>query len=317
MNSIFITSSLGEPLNSIKEFLKDAHDEVMIIVPYIKEESLRQIIPDDNLKVTIITTWKVQDLWMKSSDLSLYPFTKERSIKFFINNRIHLKVFMIDWHKCIFGSANISRRGLGITENFNYELNTIQPSIDSNTLLYFRYILADSVLMSDKIYEEYRQKVHDLPQSPEFPEVALDIAIPDTEFLISSLPMSRDINMFYELYANNFSSDDKETKECAMHDVALYKIPFGLTKEEFMSHLKHQFIKSPFINKLLEYIDEEERYFGRVKAWIQSNCKDVPIPSRRDLTGNIQVLYKWIVQLSEGKYLVDTPKHSERIYRAK
>ena len=224
---------------------------------------------------------------------------------------------MTDWQNCIFGSSNLSKSGLGLTGNYNYELNSIPQSIDLNTLLYLKRILSDSILMNDNIYEEYCRKVNNLPPLPKVPEVVLDKATSDTDFLISSLPMSRDINILYTLYANEFLTDDEETKECAVHDMVLYNIPFGLTNEDFMSHLKDQFFNSPFTSKLLKYIDEEERYFGQVKAWIQSNCKNVPIPSRRDLTGNIQVLYKWIIQLSEGSYLVDTPNYSERIYRVK
>jgi hypothetical protein len=58
--------------------------------------------------------------------------------------------------------------------------------------------------------------------------------------------------------------------------------------------------------------------FGGVKQWIQENCTDVPVPSRRELSGNIQVLYKWIVGLSDGKYEVNIPgEHSEVISKIK
>ena len=90
-----------------------------------------------------------------------------------------------------------------------------------------------------------------------------------------------------------------------------------LNKEEFLVFLKGKFFRSKFIIELLDFIGEE-KYFGRVKEWIQKNCQDVPVPSRRNLTGNIQVLYKWIVKLSDGKYKVDVPgQYSERIYRVK
>ena len=95
--------------------------------------------------------------------------------------------------------------------------------------------------------------------------------------------------------------------------MANYEIELGLTKEEFTEKLKIQFFAHPFTKKIEEFIDPEA-YFGRIKEWVQNNCTDVPVPSRRELTGNVQVLYDWLVKLSDGKYAVDRPNHSERIY---
>jgi len=60
---------------------------------------------------------------------------------------------------------------------------------------------------------------------------------------------------------------------------------------------------------------EGERYFGEVMAWIQKSCTNAAVPNRRDLTENIQVLYKWMVYLGEGKCKVDRRNYSERIIK--
>jgi hypothetical protein len=50
------------------------------------------------------------------------------------------------------------------------------------------------------------------------------------------------------------------------------------------------------------------------KDWIYKNCTDVPIPRKWEITENIQILYKWIVKLGNGKYKVDVPgSYSERL----
>jgi len=126
--------------------------------------------------------------------------------------------------------------------------------------------------------------------------------------------MSRTPQILYEQYRDSFNSTEKEVVECALHDIILYNIPDGLSEAEFFTYLKSKFFEQSFIVDLLEFIDEE-KYFGAVKEWVQSNCTDVPVPSRRDLTGNIQVLYVWICALSNGEYAVDRPNYSERIYR--
>ena len=56
-------------------------------------------------------------------------------------------------------------------------------------------------------------------------------------------------------------------------------------------------------------------YFGEVKAFIHNNCSNVPLPRRWEITENIQILYRWIVKLGNGKYGIDTPNHSERLFK--
>jgi hypothetical protein len=172
-------------------------------------------------------------------------------------------------------------------------------------------------LVNDRIYERYKNRYDQLPSAPPtLPEIELGSLLTDADCLISALPLTQNIDDLYELYKTLFVGVDREAVACAMHDIALYQIPFGLPKTEFIALLKQQFMKSGFIKKLLAWIDEDERYFGEIKAWIQEKCADVPIPSRRDLTGNIQVLYRWIADLSDGKYKIDKPNYSERISRA-
>ena len=94
----------------------------------------------------------------------------------------------------------------------------------------------------------------------------------------------------------------------------LYDIPMGLDRARFFTLVKERFVTSKFISKLFEFV-EKEKYFGQVKEWIQNNCTDVPVPSRRSLTGNIQVLYRWIADLCSDRFAIDRPQYSQRIYR--
>ena len=184
-------------------------------------------------------------------------------------------------------------------------------------MIYFKKILNESVLVNDEIYQIYWDAVRNLKPLPELEEPDITIIPKKTEFLISALPMSYDINELFEIYSHNFKNESKEKRECAIHDIVLYNIPANLDYPQFRKLLKERFFTSKFIEKLIKFVTIEGRYFGEVKEWIQSNCEDVPVPSRRDLTGNIQVLYKWIADLGDGAYKVDRPRHSERLYRVK
>jgi phosphatidylserine/phosphatidylglycerophosphate/cardiolipin synthase-like enzyme len=275
MDENIITTSQGEPLRSINALLNTAKRDIVFFAPYIRTETLKSILPASCVNITIITTWKIQDLWYGSSDIDLYPFARDNDYKLFLNNRIHLKAFIVDWQSCIIGSSNITEKGLGISTNCNFELNGAYRHLDHETLLYLRSILADAILVNDVIYNDIALKLKDLPPLPSFPEIKLDSYPSDKDFLISALPMSRSIDVFYELYSNGFNNSNKEAIACAMHDIALYKIPMKLSKAAFMKELKSQFNSSRFIIKLLEFIDDE-KYFGRVKDWIHANLLTFP-----------------------------------------
>lgn len=315
MTNQFILSEDKQPYSEISDFLEGADDEIIIFSPYINPNVLNKILPDIKARISVVTTWKLRDIWFGSSSLETFTYTNNNSIKLFINNRIHLKVYMVDWERCVSGSANLTERGVGLASNYNYELNSKHDYIDSETSLYLRSIIAESKLVTESMYEEYKKALSDFPDIPDLPNTDEGMDVSENDFLISSLPMSRSIDSMYMLYSNNYDTNNTEEKNCALHDVALYAIPKSLARNEFHDSLSKAFFDSLFINKLLEFIGEEGKYFGEVKEWIQKNCSDVPIPSRRDLTGNIQVLYEWIVELSKGRYAVGRPNYSEIIYK--
>ncbi len=310
-----IPSWFKEPLENIRGLLAKANREIIVFAPYVRAAGLDKILPDTCSKITIVTSWRLHDLWQGSSDIELYPFTKDNSIKLYINNRIHLKVYMTDWESCILGSSNVSRRGLGISDDYNYELNTIIQEIDTNTQLYLRRIMSESTLVDDRIYGEYLIKLAELPDPVEILEPEVVSGANVQQLTIASLPMSCDIENLYKIYSNGFISEDTEAVQCAIHDVAYYDIPLGLSYGRFFNHLKVAFFRSAFVAALLERIDVQPIFFGETKAWLQITCSDVPVPSRRDLTGNVKVLYQWVVELGCGEYTIDRPNYSERLYK--
>lgn len=315
-----LVSTLNSFSGKIAEYItSEVRNRLLIITPYIKVDALERLlenIPSD-VNVSIITTWKLEDLGYGSSELALYPYCKKHNYSLYLNPRVHLKVISCDWETCMFGSANITHSGLALRENYNYEIYSDKTKIDREGRNYLNQIFFESEVVTDRLYEWYQKKVQSMPK---LPRIVVDNTTPyemeeEREFLISALPMSVNPSTFYLLYASGFDSDDIEAVECGIHDKVLYRISDNLPEEEFYSQLREMFFSQPFISSLLSFIDEkvDGRYFGEVKEWIQKNCTDVPVPSRRDLTGNIQVLYRWISTLSNQEYVIERPSHSERI----
>jgi len=298
-------------------FSRSKEDEqIFLYVPYIKTKILSELVKNLQNKIIVITTLKPNDLLSGSSELELFKFCKEKKITLYVNNKIHLKIYSVNLQNAIISTANISKNGL--LPDGNYEAATFVDKLTSEDKLYLEQIRNEAILINDEIYLQlkkwYDEQNNEIPKEVKFEEL---ISYPKKDFLISALPMTRNIQDLVEGYVRINSglepSFDSEVSSCIYHDLANYNIELGLTKSEFMQKLKTRFFGHPFIKKIDEFIDPEA-YFGRIKEWIQNNCADVPIPSRRELTGNVQVLLEWFENLGDGKYVIDIPgSHSQRI----
>lgn len=292
--------------------------DLFIIAPYIKTAVLEKLLAGVSVKVIVVTSWDTRDLLSGSSELDLYLYCKKRGFTLYVNNDIHLKVYSGDFDDMIVTTANVSERGL--FPDGNLECAVYVAQLKNADRIYFAQIIKNARHINDIIYQQlknwYESQTKNIPVSTNI----FDSIVRSREydnFLISALPMTRDIETLEDAYLRINTglpaSGDHETRECVFHDLANYSVPTGLAVMEFREQLKRSFFSHPFIKKIDEIIDPEA-FFGEVKAWVQKNCTDVPVPSRRELTGNIQVLLEWFVKLGDGRYAVDVPySYSQRI----
>jgi hypothetical protein len=306
-------------LGSLQEFLERSGD-LFIFVPYVKLDALRYLLAKRNNCRAIFVRWETKDLISGASDLEIYSFCKEKGISLFRNKRLHLKAFISNYESCFLSSSNISGRALNLpaTQNYNYELATIVDNLTIEDRLYFSIIEQESTLVTDNIYNQFAEQ---LPaKRTEFPnesEFDIKVVSPDKDFLISSLPLTRNVDKLYHVY-ESMSFQNETDLNCITHDLALYNLQFGLPIIDFKIALQTAFFAHPFIRAFLKKVHERnEIYFGEAKSWIQENCSNVPLPRRWELTENTQILYSWIEKLSNGEYAVDKPNYSERLYRNK
>ena len=311
-------SPLYAPVRAYIEEHSRSGETIRIIVPYIRTDVVKELLDGIDSKVVIITTWDTRDLVSGSSELSLYPYCKDRGIGLYVNSKIHLKVVSAGLRHYVLCTGNMSRRGMH--EGGNYEMGVLVKEASPDDRVYFERIRCESRLVDDDMYDTLSKWVKQQPQPPKT-EDELDSLVrmqPD-KFLVSALPMTRSVDDLVSGYARMGQglepSDDDEVAACVFHDLANYGIELGLSEAEFRAQLASRFFAHPFVQQMDSFIDPET-YFGRVKEWIQDNCTDVPVPSRRDLTGNVQVLYEWFEQLGDGRYVIDVPgQRSERIRR--
>ena len=290
---------------------------LFIFSPYIKIETLKNLIDNNENVKAVFVRWEPKDLILGSSDLEIYPYLKSKRIVLYRNARLHLKAYLDEYKKCFLTSANISSRALNLPqyENYNYEIGTVVENLGIEDRLYFSTIESDSILITDSIYQQICEQLTEKKRELVEKDFLLTFEAPDKDFLISSLPMTYSIETLYRIYEDKEDVSEMELN-CMLHDLAIYKIPLGLSSTEFRDKLAEAFFFHKFIKSFLENLEStNEIYFGSAKDWIHKNCTDVPIPRKWEITENIQILYRWIVTLGNGKYNVDRPNYSERLYR--
>jgi len=298
------------------EFLNSSNS-IYIFSAYIKLETLKKIIKKNTNVKAVFVRWEPKDLIVGSSDLEVYSFLREKNIPLFRNSRLHLKAYLDDYKRCFLTSANISSRALNIPEfeKYNYEIGTVVESLKVEDRLYFNMIESESLLITDNVYNQISQQLLDMNSEFSF-EKEFDFLLysSNDNFLLSSLPMSLSVEKLCEIYENSELVTDIELN-CLLHDLVLYKIPLGLSKTILFEKLKTAFFDHPFIIAFLENLKlNKEIYFGTAKEWIHKNCTNVPLPRRWEITENIKILYKWIVELGDRRFIVDIPgAHSERL----
>lgn len=299
------------------DFVQQAKGEVYIFCPFIKVAALKKVLATSLPSLSIVTTWKTLDILNGVSELELYSFCKSIKARLYINQKIHLKLITDLNEKAIMGSANITDRGLGISPESNYECVMLCEQVTFDDQIHLQKIIQESTLLNDILFSEFEKIVAEAKKSYAKPKIRdMDIkSAVNKNFLISALPMSRSIRVLYTYYSDRaHKAKDDTDYNCAIHDIALYDIPPGLNEVALYQHIKQSFFNHPFIKKLKDFIGKE-KYFGQIKEWVQATCVDVPVPSRRDLTGNVQVLYEWFALLGKEDYEVDRPHHSQRIFK--
>jgi hypothetical protein len=297
-------------------FVDESGADLHILCPFINTKLLKDLL-QKRQNVTIVTSWRKDHLLSGVSNLDLYELVKKNPTwNLMINDRLHAKIFTRGFSDMICGSANITYRALEDQANGNFEFLTYQKveTIDEGAI---KYILDHSMEMTDEIYEVYKEWFDENQESFEMPDDDSVFFPPQVDsFLISQLPASLSPSRIWALSREGvFPEDVWGESDALLHDLQLYGIDcerYG-TRHEFYSDLNKKFLAHPFISAFLEVLEGGERYFGAVKAWVHHTCTDDPVPYRKEITGYVQSLFAWLVELNPTIYAVDRPNHSQRI----
>ena len=288
--------------------------DLVLYSPYIQLNALRAINSSLNIK-TIVVAWHKEDLLKGVSDLELYDYCLENGIELYRNPKIHLKVLWDFNDKIILGSANITKRGLGLADNSNLELSASLSGVDEDTKEYLFEILANSTLVTEDVINAIKiQLEEETIHVPPIKDFEIEDSVIDY-FLLSQLPQSFSPQEFLKGAKFPGSMNDLE-RECYLNDISTFRIIYQ-SDEQFMSDLNRKFNHHPFIIKFKKFIDKNNSMrYGGVVEWIRKNTTEVPIPRSFQLKRDsvVNILYRWITEL-DSNYEVYRPNYTEVLRR--
>lgn len=302
----------------------ESHTEIVLFSAYLKLNELKTINKEKKIR-QIIVRWDIEDLCRKVSDIELYDYCLENKIALYRNTRIHLKALWNNRNDVFFGSANVTNKGLGEKDNFNYELNGIAKEINIEDKSYLNRLILDSEYVDEKLYKKLSNLIKET-DLPTFNFPSLPTPPPTVDyFLINQLPMTSTPLKLYKIYSGEILDDIE--MNCGAHDMELYRIPKGLDFTSFQVYLGNSFNQHPFIIKFKEAIksfkDEYGRTerdgsmkFGTVSRWFSENTTTVPVPRPYDLTNYIQILYSWICEF-DPYFSFDIPGTTSQVIKYK
>ena len=299
-------------------------EEISVFSAYVRTEQLKELNRENKIN-RIIVRWEIRDLHQGASDLDLYQYCKNNKIALYRNTRIHLKCLLNNRDEIFLGSANVTGRGIGERENmFNFELNSLSEEADFYDVLYLDKIVSKSEYVTEELFQEIKSKVESLEdfknQEEEYQKVDIMTKKKESDyFLISELPMYRDVKGLYKA-AKNIDDLSPLDRRCVSHDLATYDLSISKNEEQFYSDLRQVFNSHKFIVGLKTRIKEDRRgkrslHYGGVVRWITENTTTVPTPISWELKKQqvVNILYEWICFL-DSDFEVERPGHSEIIY---
>lgn len=313
-------NSLAEDVNEY--FSSHSGNIRYIFSPFIQKKTIERILPSEGIDTIIITRWRHEDISSGVSDPDVYKFCEDRGFTLKCNHRLHAKVYSWDLREGLVGSANLTDTGMGEASENNIEVMTNPIELTPDTQLKLRQAEKNAQLVTDSGYQTAVEisKENTAGSKKDNDRIEME-SQPD--FLTSQLPMTEDPNVIISVLSedNDQNLDDLSAPlyQCVLHDIASYSLDElqGLPENELKIRVKKHFENHPFIKEIINNM-EPDIYFGEMKELVQNRCEDVPTPSRRELTEDIQILYEWFKKISPDRFDHDIPKsHSERLIDTK
>ena len=283
---LYLTKEFNE---SLRRSLRSSNKEVVLFSAFIKKDViswLSSVIPNST-KVSVIARWQKRDIVAGASDIDVYLICKECGWRLGVDLNLHGKMYIIDKAEIYLGSANLTRRGLGIGLEGNLEFGT-RIEASGMDLKKVQKLLDGMVWVDDELYNCALNDIKEACKSDKTETLSWSDAVlgritAPVEYLwVYELPHTEP----NELLELDFASD------AHVHDYALFALDIDDISEDA---LKGTFRRSRAYAWIYLLVKERESInFGGVSSALHNALLDDPKPYRKDVKTLVSNIFSWI-----------------------
>lgn len=301
-----------EVFSALEHHCRLASARVIFASAYVKEEAFlrlaKSVNPDQCVEKILISRWRLDDLASGASDVEIYERIKEFGWKFYIEQNLHAKTYLID-EAVILGSANLTSSGLNQQGGYPNIETMLVGRVDNEVEHWFESLLSNSVAVDDELFSKISQEVESQPKlkrhSPVYSQGVMNFlreSAASLKFYTNDMPWLHNPSDLLN------SSNNLEEITGREHDIEL----LGCSVNPDIDQLQKAFQRL-LIWRWLKTNASEPIYFGELSNRLHDALQDEPSVYRKTVKQLLQNLLVWSQELCPDRIKIDVPNVSQRI----
>jgi hypothetical protein len=297
--------SYMHPLTFLTGLVRRVQADLILLSPFATVDATEALLSelDEKVSLTMVVRWSKRDIVFGSSDLGVAKVISAHRGKLLRNPLLHAKLFMFDKDYFVFGSANITSRGLAVGSVMpNIECISTASAVRPIDVAYVNKTIREAQVVDKALLEELRRQIEECVDKSDFDEERiLRSSSRLTGLFISDFPYSPSVAAVLA---------DPDCAE-SRHDVAVLNL---IDVDLCLENIREKFRSSPLIKWLRDQCDGPLS-FGEISHRIHNAMLDDPKPYRKEIKVVQANMYRWIEDLLLDEFRIWTPEgaHSELI----
>lgn len=246
--------SIVVPGDKALDIIRSATESVLIVAPYIKSNAMDRLlaaVPEVIRSIKCVTRWLPEDIASGVCDLDILEQIVARDGELFVHPHLHAKYYRAD-HRCLVGSANLTKRGLGWSSPSNVELVVELPAtfegLSEWEAALTKAAVPANAALRDQIAKQ-AEKLKEKGKVVQLPEVERDDdETQSVQFWIPHCPVPEEVWNVYR----GMGEDSMVTSayEAAKKDLAALSPPSGLSHQLFNRYVAGILLQMPLMAKI-------------------------------------------------------------------
>jgi len=233
--------SIVVPGDKALDIIRSATESVLIVAPYIKSAAVARLIaavPRGIRSIKCITRWLPEDIASGVCDLDILEQIAARDGELFVHPHLHAKYYRAD-DRCLVGSANLTKRGLGWSSPSNVELLVEVPATFEGLSEWEVALIKAAVPANSALRDQIAKQAEKLKEKgnvARLPEVELDEdETQSVQFWIPLCPVPEKVWAVYRGIGED--SMVASAYQAAKKDLAALSPPAGLSHPLFNKYV--------------------------------------------------------------------------------